>query len=200
MLFLVPPCQRAGGHRCDPSPGRARAINPMYALGLLCSQPVARLSGPGGNSLWITGGEALYADMGPAGAGDQWRGLAACFQALYLQLPRPGGALRRHQYLSAVKNPFYLLVPEPLLYPMVGLSTLATIITSQAVISRAFLHHQAGRPAGLLPAGACGAHLRAGGGADLRAQHQLDAAGGGGGAGHRVPVFSSALASATASR
>jgi K+ transporter len=40
---------------------------------------------------------------------------------------------RRH-----VKNPFFLLVPEPLLYPMVGLSTLATVIASQAVISGAF--------------------------------------------------------------
>jgi len=58
------------------------------------------------------------------------------FPALYLNYLGQGALILDDP--SAVKNPFYLLVPEPLLYPMVGLSTLATIIASQAVISGAF--------------------------------------------------------------
>ena len=58
------------------------------------------------------------------------------FPALYLNYLGQGALILDDP--SAVKNPFYLLVPDPLLYPMVGLSTLATIIASQAVISGAF--------------------------------------------------------------
>ena len=58
------------------------------------------------------------------------------FPALYLNYLGQGALIIADP--AAVKNPFYLLVPEPLLYPMVGLATLATIIASQAVISGAF--------------------------------------------------------------
>ncbi len=87
--------------------------------------------------LCITGGEALYADMGHFGRGPirlSW--LAMVFPALLLNylgqtallLDNPGAAV----------NPFYGLVPRFLLYPMVALSTTATVIASQAMITGVF--------------------------------------------------------------
>ncbi|HZH04483.1 MAG TPA: KUP/HAK/KT family potassium transporter, partial [Myxococcaceae bacterium] len=87
--------------------------------------------------LCITGGEALYADMGHFGA----RPIRLTWYAVAL----PGLLLNYFgqgaQLLSPnpnVANPFYALVPTPLLYPMVGLCAMATVIASQAMISGAF--------------------------------------------------------------
>jgi KUP system potassium uptake protein len=87
--------------------------------------------------LVITGGEALYADMGHFGRGPirvAWFTLV--MPALMLNYFGQAACIMRHP--EAASNSFFALVPHPLLYPMVGLSTLATIIASQALISGAF--------------------------------------------------------------
>jgi KUP system potassium uptake protein len=87
--------------------------------------------------LVVTGGEALYADMGHFGARPiriAW--FAVVLPCLLLNYFGQGALLLQHP--DAAQNPFYLLGPRWTLYPMVVLSTVATVIASQAVISGAF--------------------------------------------------------------
>ncbi len=97
----------------------------------------------GGVVLAVTGGEALYADMGHFGRGPirvAW--LALVFPALLLCYLGQGALLLRHPELAS--QPFYSMVPSVLIYPMVGLAAAATVIASQALISGVFsLTHQA---------------------------------------------------------
>jgi KUP system potassium uptake protein len=89
----------------------------------------------GGVVLCITGGEALYADMGHFGRLPirlSWYGVV--LPGLVLNYYGQGALLLQHPELVEV-NPFYALVPSSLLYPMVCLATMATIIASQAMIS-----------------------------------------------------------------
>jgi KUP system potassium uptake protein len=87
--------------------------------------------------LALTGGEALYADMGHFGKRPiriAW--LALVFPALLLNYFGQAAFVLANP--AAIKNPFYLMVPEWGLYPMVVLATAATVIASQAAISGAF--------------------------------------------------------------
>jgi KUP system potassium uptake protein len=87
--------------------------------------------------LALTGAEALYADMGHFGRWPiqiAWFGLV--LPALVVNYFGQGALLLRDP--QAIANPFYLLAPDWLLYPMVALATVATVIASQAVISGAF--------------------------------------------------------------
>jgi KUP system potassium uptake protein len=87
--------------------------------------------------LAITGGEALYADMGHFGRRPiKWAWLVFVFPALYINYLGQGALILDDS--AAVQNPFFRLVPEELLYPMVALAAAATVIASQAVISGAF--------------------------------------------------------------
>ncbi len=87
--------------------------------------------------LCITGGEALYADLGHFGRrAIKWSWLGLAFPALLLNYFGQCALLLNHP--GANLNPFYGLVPMELLYPMVALATLATVIASQALISGAF--------------------------------------------------------------
>ncbi|RTL03566.1 MAG: potassium transporter Kup [Lysobacterales bacterium] len=87
--------------------------------------------------LVMTGGEALYADMGHFGRRPIRRAwFALVLPAILLNYFGQGALLLANP--AAAENPFYLLVPAPLLYPMVGLATAATVIASQAVISGVF--------------------------------------------------------------
>ncbi len=113
------------------------ALSPSYAYDFFA---VNRLHGVvvlGSVVLCITGGEALYADLGHFGCRAirlSWLGLA--FPALLLNYFGQGALLLGHPELAP--NPFYGLVPRGLLYPMVGLATMATVIASQAMISGVF--------------------------------------------------------------
>ncbi|MBV8820285.1 MAG: KUP/HAK/KT family potassium transporter, partial [Acidobacteriaceae bacterium] len=87
--------------------------------------------------LALTGAEALYADMGHFGKTPiRWAWFAYVSPTLVLNYFGQGALLLTDP--SATSNPFYLLVPQALLYPMIGLATVATVIASQAVISGAF--------------------------------------------------------------
>jgi len=113
------------------------ALNPYYALRFFRSHGVAAFMALGGVVLAVTGTEALYADMGHFGKTPIRRAwLFFVLPALLLNYFGQGALLLRQQEVSA--NPFYLLVPHALLYPMVALATAAAVIASQAVISGAY--------------------------------------------------------------
>jgi KUP system potassium uptake protein len=87
--------------------------------------------------LVITGGEALYADMGHFGRRPirlAWLGVA--MPALLLNYFGQGAMLLHDP--DAARNPFYLLAPEWAVYPLIGIATAAAIVASQALISGAF--------------------------------------------------------------
>ncbi|MEQ1739544.1 MAG: potassium transporter Kup [Methyloglobulus sp.] len=118
-------------------PGVLMAINPYYAVHLLWKLGFHGFLIMGAVVLAITGAEALYADMGHFGLKPiryAWLGFA--FPALLLNYFGQGALLIAHP--DAIQNPFYLLAPSWALYPLLILSTLATVIASQAVISGAF--------------------------------------------------------------
>ena len=119
------------------------AVNPWYAIQYFAANGFSGLIILGAIVLVVTGGEALYADMGHFGA----RPIRMAW--FYLVLPSlllnyfGQGALILTNPEGA-SNPFYMLAPRVLLYPLVLLATLAAITASQALISGAFsLTHQA---------------------------------------------------------
>lgn len=126
-----------GGLAIIDNPAVLGAINPLRALQFLTSNSLLGFFALGAVVLCITGAEALYADMGHFGAKPiQYAWLGYVMPALLINYFGQGALLLANP--GAVENPFYLLAPEWALYPLVILSTLATIIASQAVISGAF--------------------------------------------------------------
>ena len=119
------------------SPQVLWAINPAYAYHFLMASPWLAFLALGSVVLAITGGEALYADMGHFGKYPirlAWFGFV--LPALVLNYFGQGALLLHSP--KAIENSFYLLAPAGLLVPMVLLATAATVIASQAVISGAF--------------------------------------------------------------
>jgi KUP system potassium uptake protein len=113
------------------------AINPAHAVRFFASHGLHGFLVLGSVILVVTGGEALYADMGHFGRRAIRLAWYACvFPALLLNYFGQGALLLERP--AAVSNPFYAMVPSRLLYPMVGLATLATVVASQALISGAF--------------------------------------------------------------
>jgi KUP system potassium uptake protein len=113
------------------------AVNPWYAVAFFVQHGVAGMIVLGAVVLAVTGGEALYADMGHFGKRPirlAWFGFV--LPALLLNYFGQGALLLYEP--DAAHNPFYRLAPEWALYPMVALSTVAAVIASQAVISGAF--------------------------------------------------------------
>ncbi|MBA3582761.1 MAG: potassium transporter Kup [Gammaproteobacteria bacterium] len=113
------------------------AINPYYAVQHFVQHKAQGFFVLGSVVLAVTGAEALYADMGHFGKRSiriAWFGLV--FPALLLNYFGQG-ALIIHD-ATAVTSPFYLLAPSWGLYPLIILTTAATVIASQAVISGAF--------------------------------------------------------------
>jgi len=131
-------------------PAVLQAVNPVYALHFFTGNHWLAFVALGAVVLAVTGGEALYADMGHFGRIPirlAWLGFV--LPALILNYFGQG-ALILHDP-AAVKNPFYLLAPEWLLYPLVALATVATVIASQAVISGTFSVSRQALQLGYLP-------------------------------------------------
>ena len=113
------------------------AISPHYALGFIWHHPGTTFIILGAVVLCVTGGEALYADMGHFGKKPirlAW--FTVVMPALTLNYFGQGALLLSEP--EAVKNPFFMMAPEWALLPVVGLATMATVIASQALISGAF--------------------------------------------------------------
>ncbi len=113
------------------------AISPHYALGFIWHHPGTTFIILGAVVLCVTGGEALYADMGHFGKKPirlAW--FSVVMPALTLNYFGQGALLLAEP--EAVKNPFYMMAPDWALLPLVGLATMATVIASQALISGAF--------------------------------------------------------------
>ena len=110
------------------------AFNPWHALEFFTHNHWHGFLVLGAVFLVMTGGEALYADMGHFGKRPiQLAWFVLVMPAILLNYLGQGALILRNP--TAVENPFYLLAPSWGLYPMVVLSTLATVIASQAVIS-----------------------------------------------------------------
>jgi KUP system potassium uptake protein len=126
------------------------AVDPRYAAAFALSSPGAAFIALGAVFLTLTGGEALYADMGHFGRGPiriGWFGLV--FPSLMLNYLGQGALVLRSP--EAASNPFYLLAPDLLVLPLVILATVATVIASQATISGAFSVTQQASRLGYLP-------------------------------------------------
>jgi len=126
------------------------AINPYYAIQFMLSHGVIGLVTMGLVFLAVTGGEALYADLGHFGRKPIQAGW------FYLVLPAllinyfGQGALVLSDP-TAIENPFYKLAPDVLLLPLLVLATAATVIASQAVITGAYSLIRQAVQLGLLP-------------------------------------------------
>ncbi len=113
------------------------ALNPIYAFRFLTADAWISFLALGSIVLVITGGEALYADMGHFGKFPiRFAWFSFVLPALVLNYFGQGALLLHNP--QAIENPFYLLAPAVALIPMVLLATAATVIASQAVISGAF--------------------------------------------------------------
>jgi KUP system potassium uptake protein len=113
------------------------AISPHYALGFMWTNPGTTFIILGAVVLCVTGGEALYADMGHFGKKPirvAW--FSIVMPSLTLNYFGQGALLLQNP--AAVKNPFFMMAPDWALVPLVILATMATVIASQALISGAF--------------------------------------------------------------
>ncbi|NIE71427.1 MULTISPECIES: low affinity potassium transporter Kup [unclassified Pantoea] len=132
------------------NPQVLQALSPHYALDFLLSHSALSLAALGMVVLAVTGAEALYADMGHLGKTPirlAW--LVIAMPALVLNYFGQGALVMANS--AAISNPFYLLAPAWGQIPLIVLSTLATVIAAQAVISGVYtLTHQAIRQ-GFLP-------------------------------------------------
>ena len=126
------------------------AVNPYYGVRFLADHGHIGLVTLGLVFLAVTGGEALYADLGHFGRKPiQTAWLFLVFPALLLNYFGQGALVLADE--SAIANPFYRLVPENLLMPMIVLATVATVIASQAVITGAYSLVAQAIQLGLLP-------------------------------------------------
>ena len=131
-------------------PGVLAAINPYYAITFVAGNGLIGLVTLGAVFLVVTGSEALYADLGHFGRKPvQTAWFYLVLPALLINYFGQGALVLAHP--ETIENPFYRLVPDMLLLPMVVLATIATVIASQAVITGAYsITHQAIQ-LGLLP-------------------------------------------------
>ena len=126
------------------------AINPWYGIQFMLSHGIIGLVTMGLVFLAVTGGEALYADLGHFGRKPIQTGwFYLVMPALLINYFGQGALVLSDP--SAIENPFYRLAPEILLLPLVVLATAATVIASQAVITGAYSVIRQAVQLGLLP-------------------------------------------------
>ena len=131
-------------------PAVLAALNPAFALAFIAQQPGVAFIALGAVVLVVTGGEALYADLGHFGKLPiriAWYGLV--MPALVINYFGQGALLLDSP--EAVENPFYLMAPGWARLPLVLLATAATVIASQALITAAFSVTKQAIQLGLLP-------------------------------------------------
>ena len=126
-----------GGLEVGRGPEILAAVNPAYAVRFFLIHGFTGFAVLGAVFLAVTGAEALYADIGHFGK----RPIRLAFfslvlPCLLLNYFGQGALVLREP--AAIANPFYLLAPRSLLYPLLVISTLAAIVASQALISGAF--------------------------------------------------------------
>ena len=131
-------------------PSVLAAINPLYGIEFLLSHGTIGLVTLGAVFLAVTGGEALYADLGHFGRKPIQSGWL-CFVLPSLLLNYFGQGALVLADPAAIENSFYRMVPEILLLPLVALATAATVIASQAVITGAYSLVRQAVQLGLLP-------------------------------------------------
>jgi KUP system potassium uptake protein len=133
------------------APAILAAINPQHAVVFLIhAGPAIGFAVLGAAFLAVTGGEAMYADMGHFGRLPIRLGwFAVALPALVLNYFGQGALLLSDPH--GLENPFYLLAPRWAHYPVVALATVATIIASQAIISGAYSLTQQSIQLGFLP-------------------------------------------------
>ena len=126
------------------------ALNPVYALAFFTHNPVVAFVGLGAVVLCVTGGEALYADMGHFGKQPiriAW--FTFVMPALVVNYFGQGAMLLKDP--QAIDNPFYKMAPGWAQLPLVVLATAATVIASQALITAAFSVTKQAIQLGILP-------------------------------------------------
>jgi KUP system potassium uptake protein len=136
-------------------PAVLAALNPMHAIGFCTRHGLGTFTVLGGVFLAVTGGEALYADMGHFGRAPiriSW--YAVVLPSLLLSYAGQTALLLENPGLSG--NPFFKLAPSWAILPLVALATLATIIASQAIITGAFSLTRQAMQLGWFP----GLHIR----------------------------------------
>jgi KUP system potassium uptake protein len=141
-------------------PGIVAAVNPLHAVRFLGAHGFHGFLLLGAVVLCITGGEALYADMGHFGPGPirlAWYGVVMPALVLNyfgqgaLLLESCGAVVDGEACRAAVASPFYALVPGWFLVPMVVIAAVATVVASQALISGAFSLTQQAVQLGFIP-------------------------------------------------
>jgi KUP system potassium uptake protein len=131
-------------------PSVLAAINPWYAIHFLLSHGTIGMVTLGAVFLAVTGGEALYADLGHFGRKPIQAGwLYFVLPSLLVNYFGQGALVLANP--AAIENSFYRMVPEILLLPLVGLATAATVIASQAGITGAYSLTRQAVQRGLLP-------------------------------------------------
>ncbi len=131
-------------------PAILNSLNPVYAIHFFQISPWIAFVALGAVVLAVTGAEALYADMGHFGRFPirlAWFGFV--LPALILNYFGQGALILKNP--ETVKNPFYLLAPEWMLFPLIILATMAAVIASQAVITGAFSVSRQALQLGYLP-------------------------------------------------
>ncbi|OQW42841.1 MAG: potassium transporter Kup [Proteobacteria bacterium SG_bin4] len=132
------------------APEIMQALNPAFAVSFCLNNGLLAFVTFGAVVLAVTGGEALYADMGHFGVKPirfAWYGCV--LPALVLNYLGQGALLLTNP--AAISNPFFLMFPTWALYPAVALATAATVIASQAVISGVFSVTRQAIQLGFLP-------------------------------------------------
>src|SRR5690242_5903952 len=153
LWFIVIAVLGVGGIALHP--GVLAAVDPRYATGFLAHSGWGGFAVLGGVFLAITGGEALYADMGHIGRKPirtTWYGMV--LPALLLNYAGQTALLLDNRGLGG--NPFFRLAPDWAIFPLVVLASIATIIASQAIITGAFSLTRQAMQLGWFP----GLHIR----------------------------------------
>jgi KUP system potassium uptake protein len=131
-------------------PAILAALDPRYAVQFLARSGAGGFLVLGGVFLCITGGEALYADMGHFGKGPiRWSWYVVVLPALLLSYAGQAAYLMEKGKVSG--NPFFQMAPSWSIYPLVLLATLATIIASQSIITGSFSMTRQAMQLGWLP-------------------------------------------------